>query len=289
MKSIGMIGIGAMGNGIAKNLMNAGHSLSVYRRNTASSAAAAEELNSLGASVYTDMKALFSASEILVVCVPASKDVEEILIGQNSLLEANGSTVKTVLDFSTSHPDSTKKIAALLEAKAIELLDTPMTGSVREAANGTLKLIVGGKRSVFEKHRELLASVSELVLYAGGHGSGNLVKLANNYLSILDQAATSGVSIILERNKIPTEVYTEYLGKSSANSGGFRLMMNRISTGDFTRKFELGLALKDIGYCKDFFRLPVTDILYDLLQGASDAGYKDQDIGTVHFYLEKIL
>ncbi|OHD77237.1 MAG: hypothetical protein A3J97_09640 [Spirochaetes bacterium RIFOXYC1_FULL_54_7] len=289
MKSIGMIGIGAMGNGIAKNLLKAGHSLSVYMRDTPSSAASAGELRTLGASVHSGMSAVFSAAEILVVCVPNSTDVEGILIGKDGLLESKGVAVKTVLDFSTSHPESTRKIASFLEAKGIEMLDTPMTGSVREAANGTLKIIVGGKRDVFEEHKQVLESVSELVLYAGGHGSGNLVKLANNYLSILDQAVTAGISIVLERSNIPAEVYTEYLGKSSANSGGFKLMMNRINTGDFSRKFELGLALKDIGYCKDVFRIPVTGILYDLLKGASDAGYHNQDVGTVYTYLKEIL
>jgi len=289
MTAIGMIGIGAMGNGIAKNLLKAGYPVSVYVRNTASSVASANELRALGASVHTEMSTLFAAIDTLIVCVPNSNDVEGILIGKDGLSESGGATVRTVLDFSTSHPDSTKKIASILEAKGIEMLDTPMTGSVREAAEGTLRIIAGGNREVFERCRKMIESVSELVLYAGDHGSGNLVKLANNYMSILDQAVTAGVSIILERNDIPPEVYTEYLGRSSANSGGFRLMMNRITTGDFSRKFELRLALKDIGYCKDFFRMPVTGILYDLLKEASDAGYHDKDVGTVYTYLKQIL
>ena len=289
MTSIGMIGIGAMGNGIAKNLIKAGYSLSVLARDTVSSAASAKELRTLGAMVHTQLATLFSAAETLVICVPNSRDVEDLLIGEKGLLAADARSVKTVLDFSTSHPESTKKIAALLEAKGINMLDTPMTGSVREAANATLKLIVGGKREVFEAHKHLLQSVSELVLYAGGHGSGNLVKLANNYLSILDQTVTAGVSIVLERNQVPAEVYTEYLSKSSANSGGFKLMMNRINTGDFSKKFELALALKDIGYCKDVFKMPVTEILYMLLEGASEAGYKNQDVGTVYSYLKEVL
>ena len=146
MTSIGMIGIGAMGNGIAKNLIKAGYSLSVLARDTVSSAASAKELRTLGAMVHTQLATLFSAAETLVICVPNSRDVEDLLIGEKGLLAADARSVKTVLDFSTSHPESTKKIAALLEAKGINMLDTPMTGSVREAANATLKLIVGGDR-----------------------------------------------------------------------------------------------------------------------------------------------
>lgn len=278
-----------MGNGIAKNLIKAGYSVSVYARNTASSKASAKELQTLGAAVRDEMSALFASVEILIVCVPNSRDVEGILIGKGGLSEFQSSAVKTVLDFSTAHPDSTRKIASILESRGIQMLDTPMTGSVREAANGTLRIIAGGKREVFESCKKLLESVSEMVLYAGGHGSGNLVKLANNYLSLLDQAVTAGVSIVLERNEIPVEVYTEYLSKSSANSGGFKLMMNRIMTGDFSKKFELGLALKDIGYCRDFFKIPVTGVLYDILKGASDAGYNDKDVGTMYSYLKETL
>lgn len=289
MTTIGMIGIGAMGNGIAKNLIKAGYPVSVYIRNTASSRASANELRTLGASVQTDLFALYASVETLIVCVPNSKDVEGLLIGKDGLSESFNASVKTVLDFSTAHPDSTKQIASILESRRIDMLDTPMTGTVRDAANGTLRIIVGGKPAVFEQSKKLLESVSELVLYAGSHGSGNLVKLANNYLSLLDQSVTAGISIVLERSDIPIEVYTEYLSRSSASSGGFKLMMNRITTGDFSKKFELGLALKDIGYCKDFFKIPVTGILYDILKGASDAGYHDKDVGTVYSYLKEIL
>ncbi len=187
MDSVGIIGIGAMGNGIAKNLIKAGYPLVAYRRNTGSGIAAAGELGALGAKIADELPELFKAVDVLILCVPDSKIVEELLTGKDGLLSCPSSSVRSVLDFSTSHPDSTKKLALLLKRQGIDMLDTPMTGSVREAAEGTLKLIVGGEKAVFERHEELLNSVASMVLFAGNHGSGNLVKLANNYLAVLDQ------------------------------------------------------------------------------------------------------
>jgi 3-hydroxyisobutyrate dehydrogenase-like beta-hydroxyacid dehydrogenase len=287
MDTIGVVGIGAMGNGIAKNLIKAGYPLVVFRRDTASSAAAAKELESLGAAVATSLPELYRTAKILITCLPDSRIVEDLLIGKSGLSELAHPSIECVLDFSTAHPDSTRKIAAILADKGIEMLDTPMTGSVREAAEGTLKLIVGGNKETFERHESILRSVAAMVLYAGDHGTGNMVKLANNYLSILDQAVTARIAIVLEKNNIPNDVYIKFLSGSSANSGGFQLMMRRITTGDFSKKFELALAMKDIGYCRDVFSFPVTDTLYGILNEASDAGYGDKDIGTVYAFLRE--
>jgi len=278
-----------MGNGIAKNLIKAGYPLVAYRRNTDSSIAAAGELEALGATVTDKLSELFKAVRVLILCVPNSQIVEELLIGKNGLSKYPNSSVGSVLDFSTSHPDSTKKLALILKKQGIDMLDTPMTGSVREAAEGTIKLIVGGEKAVFERHEKILNSVASMVLFAGDHGSGNMIKLANNYLAVLDQTVTAGISIVLERNNIPSDVYVKFLGSSSANSGGFKLMMNRITTGDFTKKFGLDLALKDIGYCKDVFNLPITDTLYTILKEASDAGFRDKDVGMVYSFLKERL
>lgn len=287
MDTIGVIGIGAMGNGIAKNLIKAGYPLVAYRRDTASGAAAAEELASLGAAVTTSLPELYQTAKILITCLPNSQIVENLLIGNAGLSEQQHPSIECVLDFSTSHPDSTRKIAAILEAKGIEMLDTPMTGSVREAMEGTLKLIVGGNKKTFERHVNILESVAVMVLYAGDHGTGNLVKLANNYLAILDQAVTARIAIELEKFEIPADVYIKFLSGSSANSGGFQLMMRRITTGDFSRKFGLELATKDIGYCRDIFSLSITDRLYEILDDAGKAGYRDKDVGTIYTFLKE--
>ena len=289
MNSIGIIGIGAMGKGIAKNVLKAGYPLSVYARNTKSSRIASSELQVLGAKIVDSVSTLFGTVETLILCVPDSQTVEELLIGEGGLSSYPNTSVVIVLDFSTSHPESTKKIAAILKEKGIGLLDTPMTGSVREADEGKIKLIVGGNWKLFEANEALLKSVSEVVYYAGRQGSGNLVKLANNYLSILDQTVAATIAIILEQNEIPREVYNKFLTSSSANSGGLKLMFNRINTGDFDLKFGLGLATKDIGYCKDLFKLPITDSLYILLKDACDSGYRNRDIGTIFLYLKESL
>lgn len=287
MERIGLVGIGAMGSGIAENLLKAGHPVWAFHRPTPSGKAAAEKLSALGAETCVDLGEVFSKADVLAICLPRSEDVESIILGPGGLAEARGTTVRTVLDFSTAHPDSTRKLHSLLKGKGVDFLDIPMTGSVREAKQGTLNLIAGGEEGVFRRVEPLLRKISALALYAGPSGSGNLVKLANNLLAILDQAVTARISIELDRNGISPNVYTEFLGKSSANSGGFRLMMYRIMSGDFARKFELSLALKDIGYCRDVFPSPFAEELHSFLTKASEAGYGDKDIGAMYHYLKE--
>lgn len=298
MRAVGIVGIGAMGSGIAKNWLKAGFAVTAYARDTSGGRAAGAALAEAGATVVHDLGDLFRAVDTLALCVPASADVEAILAGDGSaaggtaaggLLGCEGARVRTVLDFSTSHPASTLKMAEKLAERGIGMLDTPMTGSVGEAANATLKLVVGGDRDLYERNLDLLRAVSDMSLYAGGHGAGNMVKLANNYLSILDQTVTAAVSLILEKNGIPRDVYVKFLENSSANSGGFRLMMRRITSGDFSTKFELGLATKDIGYCRDIFDLPITGDLHGILRAACDSGYRDGDVGLVYRHLEASL
>ncbi len=273
MDSVGIIGIGAMGNGIAKNLIKAGYPLVAYRRNTGSGIAAAGELGALGAKIADELPELFKAVDVLILCVPDSKIVEELLTGKDGLLSCPSSSVRSVLDFSTSHPDSTKKLALLLKRQGIDMLDTPMTGSVREAAEGTLKLIVGGEKAVFERHEELLNSVASMVLFAGNHGSGNLVKLANNYLAVLDQTVTAGISSFL-KERHTNDVYAR-IPQQAAPHGGFQAD-DAMDRDGASQKIRAGTRLKDIGYCNGRLHLPIPKIVRDLKE-ASDAGFATKE------------
>lgn len=288
MDSIGIIGIGAMGRGIAKNLLKSGYSVYAHARDTQTGLESAEALRHAGATICKTTFEIFEQVGTLILCVPNSNIVESLLIGEHGLGSCMGNKVKTVLDFSTSHPDSTNKIATILEPRGIRMLDCPMTGSVREAEEGTIKLIVGGAKDLFDEQEDLFKSVAEVAYFAGRQGSGNLVKLANNYLSILDQVVTANVSLVLDKYGVSLDVYEQFLSGSSANSGGFRLMINRIKTGDFKRKFELGLATKDIGYCKDVYPFTITEDLFSILEAACEAGYRNDDVGTVYHYLKKL-
>ena len=164
---IGIVGAGAMGKGIAKNLKQAGHDVLAYKRKIDEQHPVIHYLRTYDIPISTQLNKLFEQSEVLVTCLPDSPTVESILIGSDGLINAKLSSVQCVLEFSTAHPKSTQKVAAMLQESGIDILDTPMTGGPAEADKGEIRLAVGGKREILEKYRNLLEQVSEKIVYAG--------------------------------------------------------------------------------------------------------------------------
>ncbi len=289
MQTVGVIGAGAMGKGIARNLRKAGFAVLVFKRKIDEADQVVKYLREADVELTGDLQKVFASADILVTCLPDSPTVEQVLLGASGLAACTDRKVGCVLDFSTAHPDSTRSVAAKLEQLGIEMLDTPMTGGPQQADEGTIKLVVGGRMEVLEKHRALLEKISAKIVYAGDHGSGNAVKLMNNFLAILSQAATAGVDILMERMGVSREAVNEYIGSSGGNSWGFNMMMSRIMQDKFDVNFALGLAYKDLRYNKDLFAsvggFPILDALTESFHAAEAAGYGDKDVGAIYFSL----
>jgi len=293
MKSIGVIGAGAMGKGIAKTLKNAGYDVLVYKRKINESDSVITYLRDAKVSITEDLSKVFTSTDILITCLPDSPTVENILLGASGLANQANRKVTCVLDFSTAHPDSTRKVASELGKLGIDVLDTPMTGGPKQADEGAIKLVVGGKKEVLEKYRSLLEIVSAKIVYAGEAGSGNAVKLMNNFLAILSQAATAGVDILMQDMGVSREAVNEYIGSSGGSSWGFNAMMNRLIQDNFAVNFSLALAYKDLRYNQDLFKsvggFPLLDALTESYQKAAETGYNDKDVGAIYFSLEETM
>ena len=291
MESLGIIGAGLMGKGLAKNLIKAGYPMTVYKRKASMGDAAASELRGLGAKITDRAADLYASVDILVLCLPNSQIVEETLLGKGGLSEQPSPKVKVVLDFSTAHPESTRKIAGILGEKGIVMLDAPMSGGPQQADEGKVKLAVGGDKAVFARYEGLLKKVAEMVFYAGGHGTGNVIKLVNNFLAFLDQTAAAASSLVMDKMGISRDAYLGFIGNSGGNSWGFKAMTNRVVTGDWGLKFALGLAFKDMRYCKDIYDkfggFPVLDAVHDAFKGAEASGLGEKDIGMIYHYLKE--
>lgn len=293
MKSIGVIGAGAMGKGIAKNLREAGYEVLAHKRKINESDPVITYLREADVSITEDLSKIFTSVDILITCLPDSPTVEETLLGASGLANQADRKVSCVLDFSTAHPESTRKVARELGKLGIDVLDTPMTGGPKEANEGTIKLVVGGKKETLEKYRSLLEVVSAKIVYAGEAGSGNAVKLMNNFLAILSQAATAGVDILMQEMGVSRDAVKEYIGSSGGNSWGFNAMMNRLVEDNFAVNFSLALAYKDLRYNQDLFKsvggFPLLDALADSYKKAAESGYNDKDVGAIYFSLEETM
>ena len=286
---VGMIGAGAMGSGIAKNLVSSGYPVLAYKRHVDMHSVGIQKLRSSGVSVTDDMHRVFTSSDVLMLCLPDSPTVEQVLMGDRSLMHTKVTPVSCVLDFSTSHPQSTRMIAHRLAERNIAMLDTPMTGGPAQAESGNIRLAVGGDQAVLERYRPLLESVSEKIVYAGEHGNGNTLKLVNNFLAILSQTASAEVAILMQHFGITHEALREFVSVSGGNSWGFQMMMQRIMHNSFDVNFALDLAHKDLKYTIDLFAQvggsTILCVLEQLFSEAEDRGFGSQDVGAIYHSL----
>jgi 3-hydroxyisobutyrate dehydrogenase-like beta-hydroxyacid dehydrogenase len=180
IKTVGLIGAGLMGHGIGKNVLEKGFALvTMAHRNREP----VDDLVKRGAKELKSPAEIATASDMVIICVTATPQVEEAVYGANGILAA-GKSGLIVADCSTAIPESTVKISADCAAKGVTFIDTPMTRTPKEAEAGKLGLMVGGDPGVLEKIRPVLSTFADMIIHTGAVGSAHQVKLINNFLSL---------------------------------------------------------------------------------------------------------
>jgi 3-hydroxyisobutyrate dehydrogenase len=174
---IGFAGLGIMGRGMAKNLLKAGFTLAVWNR----TASKTKELVDAGAVRAEDLPNLGRRSEIVVVCVSDTLDVESVLFGDEGLF-GGLSSGSLVIDCSTISPSKTVQFAERLGSQGVHMLDAPISGGSEGAANGTLSIMVGGEPDQVERAMPCLRAMGKTITHVGGHGAGQMTKLVNQIL-----------------------------------------------------------------------------------------------------------
>lgn len=290
MMKTGLIGAGLMGRGIAKNLLKAGYPLVVHRRNLASLDEKTRELRDSGARLAGDLADVFRSCELLLLCLPSSVEVEEIVLGPAGLAACRDRTVRQVVDFSTARPASTRAIRGKLAAQRIGFVDAPMTGGPPHAERGELNLAVGATAEEARDLAPLFAAIAKNVVYAGAPGAGNVAKLLNNFLSIIDRSAASCVSLLAQDNGVDLGVIKEFISVSGGYSRGFQTEIEAVIADRFPLGFALELALKDLRYATELAdssgrSFGLLRELQALLAAATEAGYGKKDLNTVYQYL----
>jgi 3-hydroxyisobutyrate dehydrogenase-like beta-hydroxyacid dehydrogenase len=239
---IGFIGLGAMGKPMAKNLIRAGLRVIVYNRTIAKT----KELREMGASVAVTPKDLASDSQVVIVNVSNSPDVEEVLLGKEGAI--HGSRPGTiVIDMGTSYPSSTLKICKILQEKGVEMLDAPVSGGVKGAEEGTLSIMVGGRREIFEKCKPVLSAMGKNIFYQGESGSGHITKAINNFVSAAAITALTEALVMAKKAGLSPMKVLEVLKVSSGRSyQAEQALPQFVLTRKFDAGFLLGLMKKDL-------------------------------------------
>ena len=229
---IGFLGLGAMGFPIAYGLHRAGYPLVLptYRPchlrgfsplapDSAHKRARFEEMLRGGARSAQSLAALVAASDVLALSLPTSRQVEEVMYADDGILK-NIRPGSIVIDLTSADPESTRRLAAQLEARGAEMLDAPVSGGPVGASAQTLSVMVGGKRAVFDRCRAILDTLGapESVFYMGPSGAGNTIKCANNFLSSCCFAATTEALMVCARAGIDPILATSLINSSGGAS-----------------------------------------------------------------------
>lgn len=244
-KRIGFIGVGLMGHGMAKNLVEKGFPTTVMgHRNRAP----VEDLAARGATEAKDLRALCEASDVVILCVTGSPQVEELIYRDGGVL-ASGRSGQIVIDTSTSQPQSTLRIAADMQAKGMRFVDAPLTRTPAEAEQGRLNSMVGADAATFEEVRPVLAAYSENILHAGATGAGHKIKLINNFGVIGQLAIIGELLAACAKLGVDPKMFFKLFGLGAASSPMFQNVAGKAVEGDFAgHKFALVNATKDMRY-----------------------------------------
>ena len=247
MKKIGMIGIGMMGHGIASNLLKHGHAVSVLEH------AGNQPLDSLlaaGAGTFKSAKDLAQHSDVILLCVTGSPQVEAVLTGQDGVLQGlQAGTV--VIDCSTAIPTSTEHMARLVQAQGAKFLDAPMTRTPKEASEGRLNLLVGGDKALFETCLPLLRCFAENVVHAGGIGAGHRMKLLHNYVSLGMVTLLAEAAACAQTSGVDAQTFVDVLSVGGGWGAALERLKPYLLQGDPSGlRFSMGNALKDLTYYK---------------------------------------
>src|SRR5205085_8535326 len=214
---IGFIGIGVMGRPMALNLLKAEHHVTIYARHPEKSEV--QEVIQSGAKLAPSSRAVAMASDIVITMLPNSPQVEEVVAGPHGLLEGARKGL-IFIDMSTIAPAVTRKLAQEASIHGVHLLDAPVSGGSQGAINGTLTIMVGGERDIFEQARPVLEAMGkkENIFHIGPNGAGEVVKIVNNILTGAIAAATSESFVLGVKAGADVDTMAKVIGVSAGAS-----------------------------------------------------------------------
>ena len=260
---VGFIGLGIMGKPMSKNLLKAGYSLVVADRNPEAIA----EVIAAGAETAASAKAIAEQCDVIITMLPNSPHVKEVALGEGGIIE--GAKPGTVLiDMSSSAPLASREISEALKAKGVDMLDAPVSGGEPKAIDGTLSVMVGGDKAIFDKYYDLLKAMAGSVVHTGE----------------LTLATKAGVN--------PDLVYQAIRG-GLAGSTVLDAKAPMVMDRNFKPGFRIDLHIKDLANALDTShgvgaQLPLTAVVMEMMQALRADGLGTADHSALACYYEKL-
>ena len=245
-KKIGFVGVGKMGTPMAQRLLAAGYELVIYDKDQAALAALAAK----GAQVATSAKGVADACEIVIASLPTPQILEAVVLGESGAI--HGAAMRILIDLSTTGPKTAARVAEVLAAQGKAMIDSPVSGGLKGATNGTLAVMNSGPLPAYEEVTPILKNFGKLFFMGETAGAAQTMKLANNLLAaaalaVSCEAVVMGVKAGLDP-KVMLDVINAGSGRNSATEDKFP---KSILTRTFDFGFATGLSFKDVRLCVD--------------------------------------
>ncbi|MHB8951114.1 MAG: NAD(P)-dependent oxidoreductase [Rhodoferax sp.] len=245
--SVGFIGLGMMGRGMAQHVLVKGHQVGLLLRSQDSETRCADLLLA-GAKGLTTSAQVAAMADVLIICVTGSPEVEEVILAQHGVLEGIKAGC-VVVDCSTSQPDSTRHLAAAITAKGALFLDAALTGTPKHAEEGQLNLLVGGDKTVLERVRPVFELFAKNIFYCGEVGAGHTTKLLHQFVVLGNAAILAEAFSCAKKTGVNLEVLCDVIDSGGANSTAFQRLRPYVLEGnDQMFRFSIGNAHKDMRY-----------------------------------------
>ena len=285
-KDIGFVGLGIMGRPMAKNLIKAGYSLTVFDVIGTN----VEQVVTEGASAASSAKEVAASTSVIITMVPDSADSEAAIMGPNGVLEG-ASKGSVVIDMSSIAPGVSQKIADACESAEVEFLDAPVSGGEPKAIDGTLAIMVGGKKEVFDGHVDLLNSLGASVVLCGNYGAGNITKLANQIIVAANIEAVSEALVLSSKAGLDPNVVFQAIRGGLAGSTVLDAKAPMMIEGNFKPGFRIKLHQKDLHNAlltgKELgVPLPVTGLVQQMIGSLMNDGKGDLDHSAIANFIE---
>ena len=288
-KKIGFIGLGNMGNPMAKNLIAAGYELTVYD----AFPAAVEKLTAAGAAAAADPQEAAEGADIVILSLPNSKIIESVVLGERGVIHGIKSGA-ILIDMSSAEPSSTKKICAALKEIGVEMLDAAISGGPAGAVEKKMSIMVGGDPAVFEKYRFVLDDLGNNVFLVGSNGAGHCLKSVNNLLYGAIFVATCEAITLGKKAGLDLKTMLDVISVSAGRNFAVDVKFKtNVTNRDWNPGFSLDLLRKDMAIATkmaDELHFPISLCQYaqDVLTEGQAAGYGPLDHTAVLQKYEKI-
>lgn len=285
---VGFIGLGIMGKPMVRNLLKAGNEVVVFdvmQENVEEAAAA-------GAVPAQSSKAVAQQCKTIITMLPNSPHVKAAVMGENGVLEG-AQEGSILIDMSSIAPLASQEISRACAGKGVKMIDAPVSGGEPKAIDGTMSIMVGGEKEVFDQVYDLLMIMGGSAVHCGDIGAGNTTKLANQVIVALNIAAVSEAFMLSTKAGVdPMKVFDAIKG-GLAGSTVMNAKVPMITAGNFNPGFKIDLHIKDLNNALETGHgvgapLPMTALAMEMLQTLRADGCGQEDHSAIAKYYEKI-